>query len=118
MAYKKYDPYSSLNQRIIDAIVAGTAFWMAYQLRFEGRIPASSEYQMWLCLPGMILSQIIVNNLLGTYRMIWRYTSLPDVVVLGRNYALCSLLLVLFAYWARWADPLLQIPPTVISIAF
>ena len=114
----KYDPYSSLNQRIIDTVIAGTAFWMAYELRFEGRIPVAFEYQLWVCLPWVVLLQIIVNNLLGTYQMIWRYTSLADVVVLARNYALFFLGLILFAYGAQWGNPLLQVPPALISIAF
>ena len=41
----KYDFYSSVSQRIIDGLIAGAAFFLAYQLRFEADVPAVNALQ-------------------------------------------------------------------------
>src|SRR3979411_1316361 len=96
MTKLQFDPYSALNQKIIDGVIAGIAFYLAYQTRFEMHVPESSASQMWLLLPAGMLGQVLGSVVFGTYRMIWRYVSLRDAIALARNAALfpCGLLLL------------------------
>ena len=65
--------YTNTSKRMIDALLGGIAFWIAYQLRFEAQVPPSYEFQLWLLLPGIMLGRVLANSLLGVYRHVWRY---------------------------------------------
>src|SRR5260370_41770265 len=95
METKGYEFYSSLNQKIIDALIVGLSFYLAYQIRFEWHVPGGSAYQLWLLLPAVMLSRLIVGTLLGTYRLIWRYIGFDDALSLTPNHAALPFLLVL-----------------------
>ena len=43
----RFDPYSPVYQRVIDGVIAALALWLAFEVLFEGRIPASAAVQMW-----------------------------------------------------------------------
>jgi FlaA1/EpsC-like NDP-sugar epimerase len=114
-----YDPYSALNQKLIDAGITGIAFYLAYQLRFDWHVPPTAARQMWTLLVPVMLGRLSLNILLRTYRMIWRYVDLSDAVTVARNCAAFSLLLVLFQYWLRnstRAFDSLQIPFTIVVL--
>jgi FlaA1/EpsC-like NDP-sugar epimerase len=66
--------------RVVDAVVVGLALFLAYQIRFEWRVPADSAHQMWLFLPVLMIGQVAINWAFGTYRLIWRYIGLTDAV--------------------------------------
>src|SRR5258708_35378310 len=114
----EYDAYSSLNQKLIDCAIAGTSYYLAYMLRFEGQIPPDARSQMWYSLPVILLGQVLFNLPLGTYRRIWRYVSLADTLILARNYA---------AFWAsllviRYSPPpgfrSIQIPVSIVTLSY
>ncbi|HEV2177600.1 MAG TPA: nucleoside-diphosphate sugar epimerase/dehydratase [Terriglobia bacterium] len=111
-----YDPYSRLNQRLVDALGAGLAFLLAYQMRFEGRIPPASAQQMWLFLGAVMLGQVLVTSLLGNYRLVWRYFSLNDALLIARGYTLFSLLLLLVFIAVPDRLVLFRIPRSIIAI--
>jgi FlaA1/EpsC-like NDP-sugar epimerase len=115
-ALGSYDPYSRLNQRLVDGLLAGLAFYLAYQVRFEGHIPPDSAYQMWLLLGAIMLGQVVVSSLFGTYRLVWRYFSLADARVVARSYIAFSvlLLLIFLAVPDSWA--VCRVPRSVIAI--
>src|SRR5260370_41251228 len=94
METKGYDLYSSLNQKIIDALIGGVGFYLAYQIRFEWNVPGDSAYQLWLLLPAIMLGRTLLGTLLGTYRLIWRYIGLDDAIPRARNHAAFSLILL------------------------
>ena len=118
MQKPRYDFYSSLNQRLIDALVAGGAFYLAYQLRFDWNVDAFSAYQMWLLLFAIMAGRVAVNDAAGIYRLIWRFVSLSDAITVARSYALFSaiLLILRLAFPASWK--LLHVPLSIILIEF
>src|SRR5437868_4490207 len=118
MKAASYDVYSSLNQKIIDAFILGVSCYWAYWIRFEGNIPAASRYQMWLLLPVFMLGQVLVTAAMGNYRLIWRYLSLTDAIILARGYGVFAaiLLLLRFGVSERWA--ILRVPLSVIVLFF
>ena len=82
MSRLAFDPYSPVNQRVIDGVISAIAFWLAYQALFEGHVPPSAAIQMWGLLLAISLGRICVNQVLGSYRTIWRYVGLRDAMAL------------------------------------
>jgi len=118
MPRPSFDPYSALNQKLIDSLMAGLAFYLAYQAVFEGQVPSASNLQMWALLPAVMLVYVLGNALLGTYRMIWRYVGLRDALVLARNSASLPAPLLLLHYAVPPRLPLLRVPVGVLVVAY
>ncbi len=113
-----YNFYSATNQRIIDALIGGFALYLAYQLRFDWRVPAANEYQMWLLLPAVMLGHVVVSSTLGVHRLVWRYVSLTDALVIGRSYVVFWATLMLLRLGLSDGWWLLRVPRSVITIEF
>src|SRR5690349_14194263 len=109
-----YDPYSALNQRIIDVLICGASFALAYQVRFDGQVPPAAGHQMWMLIVYIVLGRLACNTLLGTYHMIWRYTDLSDAIRLTRNQSLFSLVLLTLRYGTPRSFERVQIPLSII----
>ena len=118
METKGYDVYSSLNQKIIDALLGGVGFYLAYQIRFEWHVPGGSAYQLWLLLPAIMLGRAVGGTVLGTYRLIWRYIGLADAITLTRNLAAFSFVLLLIRLVAPENLAIVKVPLSIIIIEF
>jgi FlaA1/EpsC-like NDP-sugar epimerase len=112
----RYDFYSTTNQYLIDTGIIGFSFLLAYQIRFEGRVPAAGAFQMWLLLPAIIVFRLAVNTLFGVYRQVWRYAGIPDALQNARAYGIVSLVLVIARLTAGWW--LVRLPLSVITLEF
>ncbi|MEM2976556.1 MAG: hypothetical protein QXW06_02715, partial [Thermoplasmata archaeon] len=66
-------------QVLVDALVVGLAFLVAFQLRFEFSVPSPYWKAMVLWLPYTILAHLATNFVFGVYRILWRYISLYEV---------------------------------------
>lgn len=113
-----FDPYSALNQKVIDSLVAGTSFYLAYQAVFEGRVPNVSALQMWTLIPAVMLGHVLINTLLRTYRMIWRYLGLLDALILARNCALIPAGLMALHFFVPSPLVVLRVPIGVIVVEY
>jgi nucleoside-diphosphate-sugar epimerase len=78
--------YRALGQNVpkvaIDAACAALAMSLAFILRYDGAMPP--EYlrlASWLVV-GVAVFKPMLNLSLGSYRNLWRYTSIPEVTVL------------------------------------
>ncbi|PYV47961.1 MAG: hypothetical protein DMG94_04605, partial [Acidobacteria bacterium] len=109
-----FDAYSPVHQRVIDGVIAALALWLAFEVLFEGRIPASAAVQMWGFLLAVPLGRIAANELMRCYRTIWRYIGLHDVIVLASAYAAVSFTLLILRYAIPGVD--LRIPLGVIVV--
>jgi len=118
MRKNPFDPYSALNQQIIDALIAGLSFWVAYRALFEGQVPAAADFQMWLLLPVVMVCHVLVNAILGTYRLLWRYVSLGDAIVLARNYALVTALMLGLHYGSPQSLIVIRVPIGIIVVEY
>ena len=112
----KYDFYSTTNRYLIDAGIIGASFLLAYQIRFEGRVPGGSAYQMWLLLPAIILVRLTANTLFRVYRQVWRYASIPDALQNAKAYAVVSLALVVARLAPGWW--VIRLPLSIIAMEF
>jgi len=114
----QYSFYTKLNARIIDTLISGAAFILAYQLRFEWHIPGDSAYQMWLLLPAIMVGQLLLSSALGSYNHIWRYISLIDSIAVARGYVGFALILLLLRLALPSRMAILRVPISVITITF
>lgn len=112
-----FELYTTANQRLIDAIVSALAFFLAYQLRFDGHVPAASARQLWLLLPAVAAGQVLLNSGLRLYRVVWRYIGLADALILARGYML-SMVILLGLRFALPADAPELCVPVSISIMY
>ncbi len=68
-----------------DLVMLPVAWMLAFWLRFSlGEIPAEQMKVALLALPILLLAQGGVNWLLGLYRGVWRFASLPDLVRIAK----------------------------------
>lgn len=114
----RYEFCSAVNQRILDALTGGIAFYLAHQLRFDWQVPPIHAYQMWALLPVVMLGHVLMNAALGIYRLVWRYISLKDALVISRSYVTCALVLAMMRFGLpdRWW--LARVAYSVIAIEF
>ena len=62
-----------------DALAACLAWYLAYQLRFNFEVPSEFFAVLTLCLPGVVLIQMMGFYLFGLYRGVWRFASVIDL---------------------------------------
>lgn len=111
-----FNLYSKPNQYIIDGLIVGIAFSLAYVIRFEAEIPQAYVIQLLDLLPLVIAGRLATNHLFGTYRRMWRYVSVGDAVHLIGPYATFSALLLAFRLLLPASLGALRIPVSVIVI--
>jgi len=66
-------------QLTLDLLVLGSAFVVAYLLRFDFNIPREQFSEVLTQLPLVVLIQCVVLVLLGVYTFIWRYTGIAEM---------------------------------------
>jgi dTDP-glucose 4,6-dehydratase len=105
-------------QRLIDAVLFALAWFVAYQIRFDGHMSALDQHQMMVLLVPVVAAQLGISALLGIYRFKWRYIAISDALCIARAHlALPALLLVLRVALGSSVE-LLRIPGSVIAVTF
>src|SRR5271154_4618652 len=110
--------YSRTNQVIIDSVIVALAFFVAYQTRYEGQVPAYQNFQFWVLLLPVIAGRQLANLFFGLGKMPWRYVSIRDVFRIGESYGAFSLFLVALRYAVPGSWPIARIPVGVIGVEF
>src|SRR5215470_4672237 len=103
-----FNPYSPVNQRVIDGVISAISFWLSYQAFFNGAPPATAQIQLWELVFVVAAGRVAANELLCCYRTVWRYFGLLDLLRLA-----CSCVLFFLALlFGRLVPsvPLLKIP--------
>ncbi|MDD2761369.1 MAG: polysaccharide biosynthesis protein, partial [Methylomonas sp.] len=68
-----------------DLSMVPLAWFGAYWLRFNlDRIPDEYYYPALLLLPGVMIIQVCAFWFFGLYRGVWRFSSMPDLVRIGK----------------------------------
>ena len=80
---------------LIDIVLVAAAYWCAYLLRFEGRLPAPWGVNFKQTLPFIIATKIVIFFACNLYRGMWRFTSLSDIVNAVKAAVLSSVIIVL-----------------------
>ncbi len=85
----------------LDVILATTALFSAYLIRFESLPPQAWMYLFVEAAPIVIPVQLLAFVLFGVYRVLWRFLSVADLIIILRSVALGTLIgaaLVLFLF--------------------
>jgi FlaA1/EpsC-like NDP-sugar epimerase len=84
-----------------DALAAAIAWYLAYQLRFNFEVPAEHLSVLKICLPGVVLMQVIGFYLFGLYRGIWRFASVLDLQRIVISVGLATILVTAGLFMLR-----------------
>jgi FlaA1/EpsC-like NDP-sugar epimerase len=107
---------------ILDVFIIGFSTMAAYAIRFGfvGMVQAKYLYQMMVLVPVLILARVLLNALLGVYRVVWRYVGLRETLRFVRAVAVGSALLSVALLILRYATSeryeLLQVPIGIIIL--
>ncbi|MGD9612671.1 MAG: polysaccharide biosynthesis protein [Kiritimatiellia bacterium] len=74
-----------------DLVLFAAALILAYGLRFSLDIPAKDWERIGFLLPFLLPTKAVVFMLMGVYRGMWRYTSVPDALRLVKASVLATL---------------------------
>ncbi len=110
-------------QLAVDALVCVMAFLAAYLIRFEGILSAPTLKQMALLMPYLVFARLLCNQILGVYRIAWRYVGLRDLrtFVIATSPATAFFLILRFGVapntvlFGLWLD-VFRIPLSVVAL--
>ena len=105
-------------QILIDAIVSTSSFILAHILRFDGWPPGVDNDRVFLVLPYLLVARIGVNYLMGLYRRVWRYVSIPDSIHLAASVGIISAVMLALRLLLAPEVPLLAVPISIIIMDF
>ncbi len=97
-----------------DAAVAATAWWLAFEVRFE-MVPIWAGTLRWATLPWVVLLTVAVFVINGLYVRWWRYVSLRDVRLLVRASLIAVVVVALFT---NLFPPVAATPPRGVLVIF
>ena len=110
--------YTKTNQVIIDAVIIGISFLLAYEIRYDAAIPHYQVSQFWLLLLPVIAVRLLAYFAFGVERIPWRHFGLGDVFRFGQTQLAVSTLFLALRYTPFLHWPVLRIPTSVIAVEF
>jgi nucleoside-diphosphate-sugar epimerase len=109
-----YDPYSRLNQQVLDGTVVACSFYLACLIDYAGHVP-THEYQFWGILVAIVAGRLLTNFLFGLHKVPWRYISVQDALNASKSYLAFSGILLLTRFGLPQSTGLFRIPLGVIT---
>jgi UDP-GlcNAc:undecaprenyl-phosphate GlcNAc-1-phosphate transferase len=89
---------------LLDVALIALAYYGAFVLRWDGRLP-DEQLQIFLkTLPLVIIIQMVFFLLGGVYRGLWRYVGINDLLIIARSVvagATVSTIVIFVMYWFR-----------------
>jgi lipopolysaccharide/colanic/teichoic acid biosynthesis glycosyltransferase len=79
---KGINPYGKKIQMLLDGIVSAMSLWLAYWLRYDGRVPEAQQIQSDVLMLVLPLVRLAANRIFGIYDMVWRYANRVDAATL------------------------------------
>jgi nucleoside-diphosphate-sugar epimerase len=104
----------------VDGMIIGLAFYLAYLIRYDGRIPQFQQRQFLLWLVPMIIGRLVTQKPFGLHEHKWRYVGTYDISRVLEAYAAFSLVILglrLLLPSTGLYDPL-RLPIGVIVVEF
>ncbi|HTW22669.1 MAG TPA: NAD-dependent epimerase/dehydratase family protein [Candidatus Baltobacteraceae bacterium] len=110
--------YTKTNQIIIDAVMVGVSFLLAYQIRYDGAVPPYQARQCWILLLPFVAARLLSYFAFGVERIPWRHFGVGDVFRLGQTQLAVSAVWLALRYASFLHWPIVEIPTNVIAIEF
>lgn len=73
--------YARIGQMLVDSALFATAVWLAYWLRFDGKLVDFQEPQRDIFLWSLPVAQLASYWIFGVYDMVWRYVTRVDATI-------------------------------------
>jgi UDP-GlcNAc:undecaprenyl-phosphate GlcNAc-1-phosphate transferase len=70
---------------LLDVVLVAFAYYGAYLLRWDGRLPAEQLAIFLRTLPVLIVIHLLFLLIGGVYGGLWKYMGVEDLIVLGRS---------------------------------
>src|ERR1051326_189319 len=113
-----YDPYSRLNQQVLDSVIIGVSLSLSFLIGYGGNIRPYHEHQLYLFLPMLVGGRLLSNYAFGLHRIQWRYIGLQDAFRTTAAYLAFSLILLLVHLSLPPRASSFQIPLSTIVVEF
>lgn len=65
--------FNNFTKNLIDGVVGAIALYLAFEARYEGQVPSSSQTQMWILMIPIAIAHTSLNWISGLGRHKWRY---------------------------------------------
>ena len=85
-----------LHDLIAIPIAWSGAYWLRYNL---GVIPEVFVEQSMVLLPWVVAIQALIYIVLGTHKGLWRFTSMPDLVLIIKSTLLSTIILTIAIFF-------------------
>ena len=85
----------------IDILLLCLAYFLAYFIRFEGKIPAIGILNFKNTVWFIILFKLLVFFMFNLYKGMWRYTSINDLINLIKSTFVSSTIIILVILYVR-----------------
>ena len=108
--------FNRFTQLVLDSACAALAFFLAFQLRFDGAVPSRYRYIMLVWMVGIAVLRPLCIWMLGAYASIWRYFNLRDMFSLSLAAALPSAVLLFARITLAQRFRVMAIPISIVLI--
>ena len=110
--------FTASNQAVIDGLLSCLSVFVAFQLRFDGDVPATSQPALWASLLLVLVLRPAFVWLGGGYHGTWRYFNLRDGLTLAALALPASMVLFLLRLTLAQFSFLAAVPITVVLIEY
>ena len=105
-------------QMALDASLCAIALLAAYELRFDGAVPAPHRQVMWALLLLLPVVRPLLMLALGAYDAIWRFFNIRDAAVFAVSASPVSIALLTVRYFLAARSGGTVVPASVVVIEF
>ena len=74
-------------QILIDGIIVGISFLIAFIIRFDFQVPSERVEQFLFFLPGLVFLYLGSNLIWQTYHLVWQFVGLRDSAKIAQSVA-------------------------------
>src|ERR1700723_314807 len=110
--------FTKTNQIILDAVIVGVSFVVAYQIRYAGSLPSYQASQCWILLLPVVAARLLSFFAFGVERIPWRHFSMSDVFRFGQAQLAVSVIFLALRYAPSSHLAVVRIPTSVIAVEF
>jgi FlaA1/EpsC-like NDP-sugar epimerase/lipopolysaccharide/colanic/teichoic acid biosynthesis glycosyltransferase len=72
-------PYRFWIGILVQTAAVAAAYLLAFEIRFDGRVPAIEQPAMWNALPVVLLARVLWLNAFQLFHGVWRYSGVRDL---------------------------------------
>ncbi len=98
-AMDRLSPYRLWLGMLLQTAAVMAAFVLAFQIRFDGHVPANDQALFLRVLPAVILARLVWLNAFQLFHSVWRYSGVRDLRNIAMAVTLGSLTWWAAAYW-------------------